>query len=150
MENLASGQVQVDGDPPLPGCSCDGLRDSQHSDLGHPQDCWLRLTVIMGMSGVVMVRSLPAWQGACRGLTCMARGSHLVWVKGQHIQDLFDAHHICLVHPPHSDHYSRLLQVVEALRELPYSRATVELMHDAEEVEAVQQAALDAAVQVSM
>ena len=39
-------------------------------------------------------------------------------------------------------------QVVEPLRELPYSRATVELLHDAEELEAATQAALDAAVQV--
>jgi hypothetical protein len=39
-------------------------------------------------------------------------------------------------------------RVVEARRELPYSVADVEVLHDAEELEAVQQAALDAAVQV--
>jgi hypothetical protein len=38
--------------------------------------------------------------------------------------------------------------VVEPLCELPYSRAAVELLHDAEELEAANQTALDAAVLV--
>jgi hypothetical protein len=39
-------------------------------------------------------------------------------------------------------------KVVDVLQELPYSRADVEVVADAEELEALQQAALDAALQV--